>query len=628
MDGLSLASQAAMPPRAPLALSPQDFRARSPSRARATQPRWSDHAVRLAVFGPALFLTLSLIVGLARWLAEGGMSALEVALIALIGITFIWVSITVSTVMVALAHLFWARSRRPKPARAAAQRVALLMPIHNECPETVFGNAAAMLKSLSNVPTPDSFALFVLSDTQDACCAAREEQAFALLRHAAPTGLPVYYRRRTRNTDKKVGNIADWMAGWGADHDAMLVLDADSLMTGDAIAALSDALARDHDAGLIQTFPVLIGSETLFARMQQFSSEVHGWLLARGLALWSQSEGNYWGHNAIIRTRAFAEAAHLPHLKGPRGGLILSHDFVEAGMLRRAGWSVRFVPEIAGSFEESPATLVDYVLRDRRWCRGNLQHLRLLGARGLHPASRFHLLQGAMAFLLSPAWFALLVVWSVLALMPPEQVEYFNAANPLYPVWPYMSQIDGVLFLGFIYTMLLLPKLVGATLMAVRPDTARLYRGRWRFLLTTLSEILLSVLYAPILMVQQTVAVGRAILGAPERWAPQRRGASLDRWGTLLRFHWLETALGLAMVAGLLTGLLSPWLSPIALSLAGAVPLSWVSGVTVAQRRLGVLRLDSPLGLRPPEIQLRAREEQNRLAFALDAEPVLPIAAE
>ena len=302
------------------------------------------------------------------------------------------------------------------PGRGEAQNIALLMPIYNEVPWDVFGNACAMLEALDQRGPRHSFTLFILSDTRDEHVAEQELQAFATLRTRLPDWIQLHYRRRAMNPDRKVGNLAARVARWGGAHDAMLVLDADSLMSGDAIIALADELSADPSAGLIQSFPQLMGAETLFARVQQFASTIYGASLAEGLATWSDREGNYWGHNAIIRTRAFAASAGLPHLRGLLGGddLILSHDFVEASLMRRAGWRVRFLPRVTGSFEEVPGTLIAYAQRDARWCRGNLQHLRLLATRGLHPISRFHLFQGAAASLMSPAWFILLVFWALL----------------------------------------------------------------------------------------------------------------------------------------------------------------------------------------------------------------------
>lgn len=445
----------------------------------------------------------------------------------------------------------------------------------------------------------------------------QEWEAFLRLRAAAPAGMSVHYRRRVVNTDKKTGNLVDWITGWGAGYEGMVVLDADSLMTGRAIERLADELSTDPCAGLIQSFPMLIGAQSVFARVQQFSNIAYGWLLAEGLALWSRSEGNYWGHNAIIRTRAFAESAGLPRLRGNR--LILSHDFVEAGLLRRAGWRVKFMPRVTGSFEETPGTLIDYVLRDRRWCRGNLQHLRLLGTAGLHPVSRFHLLQGAVSYLLSPAWFVLLVVWALLGKdQDTNVIRYFNEANPLFPDWPpAMSHIDSAIFLVIMYALLLTPKLVGAALIAARPAATRMFGGYTAFLSAFLVEVMLSVAYAPVLMIQQTKAVLRAVLTRREPWAPQDRSGAGYPLGTLIRFHWLETVIGALLSVGLVSGLVSLWLLPIAISLLMAVPLSSLSAMKISIRAPRGLRMDSPNTLREPGIVTRARTARASLKAQL-----------
>jgi membrane glycosyltransferase len=496
------------------------------------------------------------------------------------------------------------------------------VPIYNEVPSDVFGNAAAMLKDLARHRSTHRYDLFILSDTRDEAIAEQEGRAYAALRDAAPDGMAVYYRRRADNTDKKVGNLMNWITGWGAAYEAMLVMDADSLMAGRTIDRLAHELSADPDAGLIQTFPMLIGAQTVFARLQQFSNIAYGWLLAEGLANWARREGNYWGHNAIIRTRAFAQSAGLPHLKGRKGRdqLILSHDFVEAGLLRRAGWSVRFLPRVTGSFEETPGTLIDYVLRDQRWCRGNLQHLRLLGTKGLHPVSRFHLFHGAVSYLLSPAWFVLLVFWALLGVdQSTNVIRYFNEANPLFPDWPpAMSHIDSAIFLVIMYAMLLTPKIVGAGIIALHPKATRVYGGRRPFLTSFLVEVVLSIAYAPVMMIQQTRAVFRALLGRSDAWVAQQRHAQAYPLSTLIRFHWLETLIGLVLLCGLLSGLVSLWLAPIVASLCLAVPLSALSAVNIAKRWPGGFRMDSPNTLREPAIVLKARKERAQMQRMLD----------
>ena len=547
------------------------------------------------------------------WLAKGGVTALEAMVVGLVALTFIWVSLSVTTVSLGLVRrvINPCRTKLGRD-RGSAQSIALLVPIYNEVPWDVFGNASAMLKELHQGPNKDRYTLFILSDTRDREIAEHERRAYYALRADAPDGIDVFYRQRAQNTDKKVGNLTQWIENWGAAYDAMVVLDADSLMSGAAIRQLAHELAADPEAGLIQSFPSLIGARTLFGRMQQFSNAVYGWLLAEGLAVWSQSESNYWGHNAIIRTRAFADSARLPYLRGLRGqkSLILSHDFVEAGMLRRAGWGVRFLPRSGGSYEETPQTLIDYAMRDRRWCQGNMQHLRLLAARGFHPVSRFHMLQGAVAFLLSPAWFALIVIWAMVGTMPPESISYFSAANPLQPVWPQTEGVNGLTYLAIIYAMLLMPKITATIALGLRDRTRNDYGGWLPFAGTALFEIICSILYAPILMVQQTIAVIFACLGRSGSWSPQNREGENYTWTQTLRFHWIETLCGFAMTAGILSGSISLWLCPIAFSLTLAVPLSKLSGVRISAALPRPFRLDSPQSLREPRVVRNARAER------------------
>ena len=612
----------AMPPRAPLEMPQQNLRAsprpRPQDRAETPAAGW-----RVATFLPAFIGTGFLLYGFYSWLSGSGMTLLEWVLLTMIGSTFVWVTLSVSTVGVAVAGLLARDRATRRPAENLRPLdVALLVPIYNEVPWDVFGNAAAMLGDLARREGFHRYTLYILSDTRDDAVAAQEWISFQHLE--AMSSCAVHYRRRARNTDKKVGNILDWVTGWGAAHDAMLVLDADSLMTGRAIDRLADELSADPDAGLIQSFPMLIEAETLFARMQQFSNIAYGWLQAEGLALWSRSEGNYWGHNAIIRTRAFADSAGLPHLTGGgRDDLILSHDFVEAGLLRRAGWRVKFLPRLSGSFEGTPATLIDHVQRDRRWCRGNLQHLRLLGTAGLHPVSRFHLFHGAVGYLLSPAWFLLLIFWALLGKDADTNViRYFNEATPLFPDWPpAMSHIDSAVFLVIMYAMLLTPKMTAGAIIASLPSATRIFGGHRAFLGAFFFEVMLSVAYAPILMIQQTKAVLHATFSGTAQWEPQQRGKGHYPLSVLVKYHWLETLLGLLLCIGLASGLVSLWLIPIAASLLLAVPLSALSARDVSRSMPAGLALHSPYTLREPPILRHAKAARAEIKAQLTTLP-------
>ncbi|MCF6234524.1 MAG: glucans biosynthesis glucosyltransferase MdoH [Rhodobacteraceae bacterium] len=611
-----------MPPESVVAMPPQDFGAPfQDADAPGAGPDDRSGLWRVLAFFPAMAATFGLLWVMVGWFADMGLSGVEATLLTLIAFNFFWITFTLSTVVLGVYSL--ARKIRTRPVRpegvGETLNVALLMPIHNEVPWYVLGNAQSMLEELRARGGRHRFAMFILSDTRDDAIAAQEQSSVEALRANLSPGLELYYRRRVMNTDRKVGNIAEWVSRWGGDWQAMLVLDADSLMTGKAIMRLADALAQDPGAGLIQSFPQLIGARSVFARAQQFANGVYGAALAEGMARWCGQEGNYWGHNAIIRTAAFAASAGLPHLRNLRGQekLIMSHDFVEASLLRRAGWGVRFLPRIRGSYEESPATLIDHIQRDRRWCQGNLQHLNLLGSRGFKPLSRFHLFHGAIGYLLSPIWFALLVMWALIGRSEEASVlTYFSPTNPLMPTWPEMSEARHVLIIVLMYGVLLAPKLLGLLSLPLTGARIADFGGAWRLALSFISEIILSVLYAPILMVQQMIAVFRTFLGLQNGWQPQVRAGGRYGLGTLMITHALETVSGLALWAGILAGVISPWLVPIAISLVLAVPLSALSGLSLTSRKtrwMGTREVFSE-----PPVNQAARHYRKELKSLLD----------
>ncbi len=626
MDGVNYPYpdlRAAMPAPAPLAMPVQDFAcAPMPRRLRVPQNRrvwlW-----RAAAFMPALIMTIAFIWAQSDALSRGGLSWIENLHLYLSGFAFLWIAISVGTALVGLISIFRAR-QTPAISRATPDlSVAILIPIHNEAPSDVFGNAAALLADLRGRTDARRFSLFILSDTRDADIAASEWRAFDILRMEQGDAFDVFYRRRAENTDRKTGNLANWVTNWGARYDAMLVLDADSLMSADAVLMLRRELANDPSAGLVQSWPKLIHSVSLFARVQEFATAAHGWLLATGLAKWTQGEANYWGHNAIIRTRAFAQAAGLPHLGG--NTLIMSHDFVEAAMLLRAGWQVRFLPTIEGSFEQTPNSLIDFVLRDRRWCRGNLQHLRILGARGLHPLSRFHMLQGAVSYLLAPVWLMLLAIWAF-----PDMAATSLGVNGVPPI---ADPIDGFasgsgVLLACVSVMLLGPKLLSAATILATSKRRRAFGGWAAFSGAVLLEIAVSFIYAPILMVQQMLSVTLSVVSKRDIWAPQSRGGSQHSLRALIMFHAIETLLGAAILIGIATSAVTLWLLPVGISLILAVPLSALSAAPIMSSRIAALRLATPESLTPPAIVDEATMARARYTEMLAHEPSLSLAAE
>ena len=344
-------------------------------------------------------------------LQDGGLSQREGIILFLFAILFAWIA---SSFWLTLFGL-WARLSKANllplnpPAGPSAARTAILMPIYNEDVSRVFSGVRAIWESAGS-----DFDFYILSDSTNPANWVAEEMEWQKLKTTLGAA-NIFYRHRTRNVGRKAGNIQDFCENWGQLYDYMVILDADSLMTGKTLSHLVGWMDANPRAALIQAPAQIVGRHSLFARIQQFASSVYGPVHVAGLAWLQGPDGNYWGHNAIIRVHAFMQHCGLPKLPGkpPFGGEIMSHDFVEAALLRRAGWDVWMAPDIGGSFEEPPPTISDHLLRDRRWCQGNLQHLRIVFAKGLTLPSRLHLAMGIMSYLASPLWLLLLIVSAV-----------------------------------------------------------------------------------------------------------------------------------------------------------------------------------------------------------------------
>ncbi|MBA4789596.1 MAG: glucans biosynthesis glucosyltransferase MdoH [Rhizobiales bacterium] len=614
----------ALPEEAPLDMPVQSLRAAPVTGALP----WAGGllARRLLVIGGAGGLTVIGAHEMYRVLDVGGLTALEGVVLGLFVPLFAWISFSFTNALAGVIAMTGTKvglGIDPKaPLPALRLRTALLMPTYNEAPARVFAGLEAIRESLEATGRLDAFDIFILSDTTDADTWIAEEAAFLALRARVSGGAGLYYRRRPRNTDRKAGNIADWVTRFGGRYDAMLVLDADSLMTGDCIVRLAAAMEANPHVGLIQTLPVIVGGQSLFARAQQFAGRLYGPLIARGLAWWHGPDSNYWGHNAIIRTKAFAQCAGLPHLKGrkPFGGHILSHDFVEAALIRRGGWAVHMVPALEGSYEEGPPSLTDLAIRDRRWCQGNLQHAAVLPTRGLHPLSRLHLLTGIGSYVTAPLWLAMLLVGLLIALqarfVPPD---YFPSPFSLFPSWPAQDPARAVrVFVGTM-TILLLPKLFAYAMMLFDGPARRGFGGAVAAFCGVIVETLISGLTAPVMMVSQSAAVVGILAGHDGGWKPQRRGDGSVPFGPTLRHFAPHTLAGVA-IGGAALAISVPllvWMSPVVLGLLLAVPLvSWTarSQAGAAFARLGLLatpeQRDPPRVLRRAEHLAREMEAQ------------------
>jgi membrane glycosyltransferase len=615
---------ASMPAESPLAMPPQSlvrFAKQDRHRPQKTTSGLGCWLARFAVFGGGLALTIYGAREMHGVVSLGGVTSLEWALLVLFVANFSWIALAFTGAVVGFAWLLFAAPKPSPFSDALLRKNAIVMPIYNEDPARVFGAVRAMLEEVEATGLGTAFDWFFLSDTTDPEIFVAEEQAFLAMRQKYAAHSRIYYRHRTKNTNRKAGNIEDFVTRWGGRYDHMVVLDADSLMTGATIATLAAAMENDPDAGIIQTLPLIVNRNTLFARVQQFAARIYGPVIAAGLALWMGRDGNYWGHNAIIRTKAFAAHCGLPILRGrpPFGGHVLSHDFVEAALIRRAGYAVYMLPLVGGSYEESPPSLIDLAARDRRWCQGNLQHLRILPAVGLHWASRQHFATGIMGYVTSPLWMLQLVIGIAIVLQASYiRPEYFTSEFTLFPAWPRFDAQRSLALFGLTMAILLMPKLFGFLLALIRAETRRGCGGMFGLFLSFAFEISMSALLAPSMMLIQTGHIMHFLFGFDTGWNPQRRDDGSVPFRSIVRRHRSHVVMGFVMlVAGLsISPSLVAWMSPTILGLVLAIFLSWGTGllaVGLAARRIGLLI--TPEERTKPAVIARAKILSDDFAF-------------
>jgi membrane glycosyltransferase len=525
-----------------------------------------------------------------------GRQPLEIAILVLFAVLFAWISAGFWTAMAGLAVLASrgdrhaiSRTAPPDAPIAADTRVAIVMPIFNENVARVFAGLRATYESLEATGRQGHFDFFVLSDSNDPDACVAEVHAWQELCSKVGGFGRIFYRRRRHRIKRKSGNIADFCRRWGKNYRYMVVLDADSVMSGQCLTRLTQLMDANPDAGIIQTAPRAAGRETLHARVQQFAMRVYGPIFAAGLHFWQLGESHYWGHNAIIRVAPFMRHCALARLpgSGSLSGEILSHDFVEAALMRRAGWAVWLAYDLPGSYEEMPPNLVDEMSRDRRWCQGNLMNFRLLLMKEIHPAHRAVFVTGVMAYLSSLLWFVFLVLSTALlavhVLAPPQ---YFVTPYQLFPLWPEWRPERAIALFSTTATLLFLPKIAAVLLIWARG--ARGYGGALRLADSMLAEILYSALLAPIRMLFHTQFVTRALLGWNVQWKSPSRDDAETTWGEAFRRHGWQTLLGIAWASCVYW--LNPaflwWLLPIVGALIISIPLSVYSSRVALGRAL------------------------------------------
>ncbi|MGM0768276.1 MAG: glucans biosynthesis glucosyltransferase MdoH [Pseudomonadota bacterium] len=438
---------------------------------------------------------------------------------------------------------------------------AVVMPIYHEPVQRTLAGLKAIYQDLEASGHLHHFEFYILSDSRDPEVWLAEQAGWkALCRELGSDR--IFYRRRTVNLNYKSGNIADFLRRWGRSYRYMVVLDADSLIAGDCVTRLVRMMEHLPRAGIVQTAPRLARATTRFARLQQFASHTYGPLYTRGLAAFQLGDAAYWGHNAILRVAPFMAHCGLRKLKGPGlfGGPVISHDFVEAAYLGRAGWETWLVPELTGSFEESPPSLEDDLARDRRWCRGNLQHLWiLLRAPGLRFAHRLALLTGVMSYLASPLWLSFLTLSALVALRPAVVAGLGEAGHA--------GAVPATVLVMVTLLMLFGPRLLALGEVALSGQAAA-FGGVRRLLTGAGLETLVSLLLAPVRMVAHSRFVIAAVANSSLAWAGQNR-TRLTSWRRSLAAHGPgmlagATAVTLGAVAGASLWL---WTLPVTLPL-------------------------------------------------------------
>ena len=467
-------------------------------------------------------------------------------------------------------------------------RVALLMTLRNEDPRRAVERLRAMAADLESTRDGDAFDFFILSDSDDVDMGRREEAAVAAWKRDASRPDTIFYRRRPDNSGFKAGNILDFCAHWGGRYAFMIPLDADSLMSAETMARLARMGEQNPQIGIIQTLSVGAPARSAFARIFQFGMREGMRAYSMGAAWWAGDCGPFWGHNALVRVAPFAQHCRLPDLAG--GRKILSHDQVEAAFMRRAGYETRILPVEGGSFEENPPTLVDFIQRETRWCRGNLQYVHLLGTPGLLPMSRFQLVWAIAMFAGAPAWTLLLALAALLPLV--EDVQAF-------PVTSAMAFYAAHLLVG------LSPKLIGLLDRALTPDGVKTHGGLTRFLAGAAVEIPASFFIGAATGFAVCLQIVALPFGGGVVWDGQNRDAHDLTLEDAARALWPQTVFGAGLLAALLVGApdLALWTPPLWIGYLGAIPFACLTARPDIGEAFVAARLcATPEELAPPPV--------------------------
>jgi membrane glycosyltransferase len=534
---------------------------------------------------------------LAATLAVGGVGAVDIAAIAMFAVTLPWTVIGFWNATIGLIIMRFCRDpiatvtpavvrvRGDEPITAAT---AILVCVRNEVAARVIRNLEPMIEGLVAAACADRFHLYVLSDTSDGEIAPAEEAAFGALAAAWRGRLAVTYRRRTRNEGYKAGNLRDFCERWGHGHELAVTLDADSFIPAEAVLRMVRVMQASPEIGILQGLVVGAPSTSAFARIFQFGMRLGMRSYTIGSAWWQGDCGPHWGHNSVLRLAPFTAHCHIPPLPegGVLGGHVLSHDQIEAVLMRRAGYEVRVLPEENLGWEENPPTLLEFIRRDLRWCQGNMQYLRFVGLPGLKLVSRYQLVFALLMFLGSPAWMGLLVLGTAAVAL---------ADSPAAVIRP----DAGLTLLVVILIMWFAPKIATVIDVLTRPALRRAFGGTGRFLASVVAETVFFLLLSPIMWFGHTVFLAGLMLGRAIGWGGQARDDHAVPWSLALRKLWPQTLLGLGCIAVLAATV--PAAIPYALLIAAGLALAVPFAVLTAVPWLGRAAVRVGLGRLPEE---------------------------
>jgi len=560
-------------------------------------------ARRWVVLGLNTATVLALFAVMVSFFAPLGITWTEVALLSCFALTLPWLSIGFWNSVMALVLDFRHGARAathvtPALTRVTGDepltaRVAIVMPLRNEDPDASIDRMRRLEAEIAQSPWAGRFSYHILSDTDAPGIALKEEARVAQWRATRPNAR-IQYRRREDNTGYKAGNIAEFLHSPEGESDFFLPLDADSEMGAETVFRLIRVMQASPEIGMLQSLVTGLPSRSLFTRVFQFGMR-HGMRsFTLGSAWWQGDCGPNWGHNVLIRTAPFRTHCMLPELpgRGPLSGPILSHDQLEAVLIRRAGYEVRVMAEESQSFEENPPSLVDFIRRELRWMNGNLQYLRLLRMPGLKPVSRIQLVLAILMYVSAPAWMAFILIGAAMMALPGQ----LNA----------VPAVIGLALFATILTLSLSPKIMGLAQVLARPERRAAYGGGTRVAIGGLIEMVFSMLTAPIVALALTRFAIGLMFGQRIGWSAQQRSRDRLEWSEAARVLWPQSVIGLALCVWFAT--FAPWAlifgAPILLALGGAIPIAVLSAQPSLgrwSRRTGLFDIPEDRVTRTPE---------------------------